>query len=52
MRSNFLNLRSRQIVVNPDWDEDIMGRRFIFDNPMAQASCGCGTSFSIKFDEK
>ena len=35
-----------------DWDEDIMGRRFIFDNPMAQASCGCGTSFSIKFNEK
>tara|TARA_B100001121_G_C18611355_1_gene584589 strand:- start:152 stop:493 length:342 start_codon:yes stop_codon:yes gene_type:complete len=34
-----------------DWDEDIMGRRFIFDNPMAQASCGCGTSFSIKNDD-
>lgn len=31
-----------------DWDEDIMGRRFIFDNPMAQASCGCGTSFSMR----
>tara|TARA_B110000967_G_scaffold177923_1_gene192334 strand:+ start:58 stop:399 length:342 start_codon:yes stop_codon:yes gene_type:complete len=30
-----------------DWDEDIMGRRFIFDNPMAEASCGCGTSFSM-----
>ena len=30
-----------------DWDEDIMGRRFIFDNPMADASCGCGTSFSM-----
>ena len=33
-----------------DWDEDIMGRRFIFDNPMAQASCGCGTSFSVERD--
>ena len=32
---------------NVDWDEDIMGRRFIFDNPMAEASCGCGTSFSV-----
>lgn len=31
-----------------DWDEDIMGRRFIFENPMAQASCGCGTSFSMR----
>ena len=31
-----------------DWKEDIMGKGFIFDNPMAQASCGCGTSFSPK----
>ena len=31
-----------------DWDEDVMGRRFIFENPMAQASCGCGTSFSMR----
>lgn len=30
-----------------DWKEDIMGKGFIFENPMAQASCGCGTSFSI-----
>ena len=30
-----------------DWKEDIMGKAFIFENPMANASCGCGTSFSI-----
>ena len=30
-----------------DWKEDIMGKGFVFENPMAQASCGCGTSFSI-----
>ena len=30
-----------------DWKEDIMGKGFIFENPMAKASCGCGTSFSI-----
>ena len=30
-----------------DWKEDIMGKGFIFENPTAQASCGCGTSFSI-----
>ena len=24
MKSNFLNLRSRQILVNPDWDEDVI----------------------------
>ncbi len=31
-----------------DWKEDIMGRGFKFENPMANASCGCGSSFSIK----
>ena len=31
-----------------DWNEDIMGKGFIFNNPMAVASCGCGTSFSPK----
>ena len=31
-----------------DWDENIMGNRFVFDNPLAKASCGCGTSFSVK----
>ena len=30
-----------------DWKEDIMGKGFIFENPTAQASCGCGTSFSV-----
>ena len=32
-----------------DWKEDIMGRGFEFENPLAQASCGCGVSFSPKF---
>lgn len=31
-----------------DWRKDIMGETFHFDNPMAQAKCGCGTSFSSK----
>ena len=31
-----------------DWKSDIMGETFVFDNPMAQSSCGCGTSFSPK----
>lgn len=31
-----------------DWKEDIMGQGFAFDNPMAGAKCGCGTSFSSK----
>jgi len=33
---------------NIDWNENIMGKGFKFDNPMAQTSCGCGTSFSPK----
>jgi len=31
-----------------DWKEDLMGKGFTFTNPMAQASCGCGVSFSPK----
>ena len=33
---------------NIDWKEDIMEQKFVFDNPMAQSKCGCGTSFSSK----
>tara|TARA_B110000211_G_C14033567_1_gene533353 strand:- start:980 stop:1309 length:330 start_codon:yes stop_codon:yes gene_type:complete len=29
-----------------DWKEDIMGQGFIFENPNANSTCGCGTSFS------
>ena len=31
-----------------DWNQDIMGESFKFDNPNASMKCGCGTSFSIK----
>lgn len=31
-----------------DWKSDIMGEAFVFNNPMAQNSCGCGSSFSPK----
>lgn len=30
-----------------DFSEEIIGARFVIDNPNATASCGCGTSFSI-----
>ena len=30
-----------------DWREDIMGKGFKFDNPIANSSCGCGSSFSV-----
>ncbi len=29
-----------------DWEKNIMGEAFKFDNPMAKSSCGCGTSFT------
>jgi iron-sulfur cluster assembly accessory protein len=29
-----------------DWEDNIMGQRFIFKNPNAEFSCGCGKSFS------
>lgn len=29
-----------------DWNEDIMGQSFKFDNPIAKNACGCGSSFS------
>lgn len=31
-----------------DWKNDVMGQCFDFTNPMAQSSCGCGTSFASK----
>jgi|TARA_B100001027_G_scaffold216957_1_gene195480 iron-sulfur cluster assembly accessory protein len=31
-----------------DWKIDFMGSGFVFNNPLAKASCGCGTSFTSK----
>ena len=28
-----------------DWEETLMRQGFVFQNPNAQKSCGCGTSF-------
>ncbi len=30
-----------------DWKEDYMGSRFEFNNPNAQGTCGCGSTFSV-----
>ncbi len=30
-----------------DFAEELIGARFVIQNPNATASCGCGTSFSI-----
>lgn len=29
-----------------DWDDDIMGQRFVFKNPNSSFQCGCGKSFN------
>ena len=30
-----------------DFADELIGARFVIDNPNASASCGCGTSFSL-----
>jgi iron-sulfur cluster assembly protein len=30
-----------------DFHEDLMQRGFVFENPNASSTCGCGTSFSV-----
>jgi len=30
-----------------DYTEEIIGARFVIENPNATSACGCGTSFSI-----
>jgi iron-sulfur cluster assembly accessory protein len=50
--------QGEQVLVDPvslpflanaviDFSEELIGARFIIENPNATASCGCGTSFSI-----
>jgi iron-sulfur cluster insertion protein len=29
-----------------DYREDAMGANFVIDNPQAQTTCGCGSSFN------
>jgi iron-sulfur cluster insertion protein len=29
-----------------DYKEDLMGSSFVIDNPNAQTTCGCGSSFN------
>ena len=30
-----------------DFQDELIGARFVIDNPNATSSCGCGTSFSM-----
>lgn len=47
-----------QVIIDPmslpllagsqiDYKQELIGARFAVDNPNAQSTCGCGTSFSI-----
>ena len=42
-RMNELYLRGMEL----DYKKEIWGSSFVFENPMAKSSCGCGTSFSV-----
>lgn len=33
--------------VTIDFKDEIMGRGFVFQNPNASSSCGCGSSFAV-----
>ena len=33
--------------VEIDFKDEVMGRGFVFNNPNATSSCGCGSSFSV-----
>ena len=32
--------------ITVDYKDDLQGARFVMNNPMAQTTCGCGSSFS------
>ena len=40
---SFLYLNGTEI----DFKDEVMGRGFVFNNPNATSSCGCGSSFSV-----
>lgn len=48
----------QQVLVDPvslpflagatiDWADELIGARFVIDNPNAASSCGCGISFAL-----
>jgi iron-sulfur cluster assembly protein len=54
---NVLDFDGVQVFIDPksmvyldgmtlDWKDSLMQSGFVFDNPHAKKSCGCGTSFS------
>ena len=53
-----LESKGQKVIVDPvslpflenaviDFTQELIGARFVIDNPNATSSCGCGTSFSM-----
>lgn len=45
----FVDAKSFQFIrgTTLDYDTSLVSKGFIFNNPNAKSSCGCGTSFSV-----
>jgi iron-sulfur cluster assembly accessory protein len=45
----WIDARSHRLLdgTTLDYDTALLGRGFVFQNPHAKGTCGCGTSFSI-----
>lgn len=45
----FIDARSHKFLdgTTLDYDTSLVSKGFIFNNPHAKSSCGCGTSFSV-----
>ena len=45
----FIDPRSHKFIdgTTLDYDTSLVSKGFIFNNPNAKSSCGCGTSFSV-----
>ncbi|PYR93330.1 MAG: Fe-S cluster assembly scaffold SufA [Acidobacteria bacterium] len=45
----FVDRKSYQFIKGTtlDYDTSLVSKGFIFNNPNAKSSCGCGTSFSV-----
>ena len=45
----WIDARSHRLLdgTTLDYDTSLMSRGFVFQNPNAKSTCGCGTSFSV-----
>lgn len=45
----FIDPRSHRLIdgTTLDYDTSLVSRGFVFNNPNAKSTCGCGTSFSV-----